>query len=66
MYTILLYAGLSSLSFISQWKLGLYEPQVYRDSLEYTGMGSHGTTCLSTVEDQNLGWRINFTIYTVS
>lgn len=60
---MLLYAGLSSLFVLSQSKLGPYEPQVYRDSLEHTGMGSQGTICLNTVEDQNQGWRINFTVH---
>lgn len=38
MYIILMYAGLSSLSVLSQWKPVLYEPQVHEFSLEHSGM----------------------------
>lgn len=51
MYIILVYAGLSSLSVLCQWKPVLYEPPVHTFSLEHSGMGSQSAVCIDTVED---------------
>lgn len=45
-YIVLVYAGLSSLSVLSQWKPVLYEPPVHRFSLEHSGMGSQSVVAL--------------------
>lgn len=59
MYIILVYAGLSSLSVLSQWKPVLDEPPVHKVPLEHSGMGSHSAVCIDTEEDPSQRLTIN-------